>query len=101
MQETSMPAPLEIKVISINSADWTPIVVPFDCSSMAVKNADESNAVRMRTNSGDASTQDMLSGGREQAFAVPFHRYRFLAGSQPVFLQAVAGTGPVVVKFLA
>jgi len=96
-----MPAPLEIKVISINSADWTPVVVPFDCSSISIKNADGSNAIRMRTSSVDVSTEDLLSAGGEQAFAVPFHRYRFLAGSQPLWLQAVAGNGPVVVKFLA
>jgi hypothetical protein len=37
----------------------------------------------------------------EQAVAMGFHRYRFLAGSQPLWLQATAGTGPVVLKFLA
>ena len=95
-----MPAPLEIKVISINTADWTPILVPFDCSSISVKNAG-SAAIRMRTTSGDASTEDTLAAGAEQAFAVPFHRYRFVAGSQPVWLRADSGTGPVVVKFLA
>ncbi len=96
-----MPAPLEIKVISITSAEWTPVVVPFDCSSIAVKNTHLSNAIRMRTDSGDASTQDLLGSGGEQAFAVPFHRYRFVAGSQPVWLQFETGSGSVVVKFLA
>jgi hypothetical protein len=66
-----------------------------------VRNSDEGNAVRMRTTSSSAETEDILGPGREQSFAVPFHRYRFLAGSQPLWLQAVAGTGPVVVKFLA
>ena len=96
-----MPAPLEIKVININSATWTPVVVPFDCSSIAVKNPTEATAVRMRTNSKDAATEDLLNPGREQAFAVPFHRYRFLAASQPLWLQTADGTAAVVVKFLA
>lgn len=95
-----MPAPLEIKVININTSDWTPLLVPFDCSSISVKNGG-SATIRMRTASGDVTTEDTLGAGVEQAFAVPFHRYRFLAGSQPVWLQALAGTGPVVVKFLA
>lgn len=95
-----MPAPLEIKVISVNTADWTPILVPFDCSSIALKNGGNA-LIRMRTTSADASTEDILAAGGEQAFAVPFHRYRFLTGSQPVWLQAASGTGPVVVKFLA
>jgi hypothetical protein len=55
----------------------------------------------MRTTSADASTEDLLNPGREQAFAVPFHRYRFLAGSQPLWLQTAEGTAAVVVKFLA
>jgi hypothetical protein len=101
MQESSMPAPLEIKVININSVEWTPLTVPFDCSSIAVKNADGTNAIWMRTISNDASTEDTLSPGGEQAFAVPFHRYRFLVGAQPLWLKAQVGTGPVVVKFLA
>ena len=96
-----MPAPLEIKVVNINSTTWTPVVVPFDCSSLAVKNSTEATVVRMRTTSSDAATEDLLNPGREQAFAVPFHRYRFLAASQPLWLQAVGGSASVVVKFLA
>ncbi len=96
-----MPAPLEIKVVNINSATWTPVVVPFDCSSISVKNATEATSIRMRTTSADAATEDVLNPGREQAFAVPFHRYRFLAASQPLWLQAAEGTAPVVIKFLA
>jgi hypothetical protein len=96
-----MPAPLEIKVIPVSSETWTPVVVPFDCSSIAVKNADAGNVCRMRTDAADAATEDVLGAGREQTFAVPFHRYRFLAGSQPLWLKADAGAGPVVLKFLA
>jgi len=96
-----MPAPLEIKVISVNSEEWTPVTVPFDCSSIAVKNTHPSNPVRMRTDSGNAASEDLLSVGGEQSFAVPFHRYRFLTGAQPLWLQYTAGTGSVVVKFLA
>jgi hypothetical protein len=95
-----MPAPLEFKTINIDASAWTAVTVPFDCSSIAIKNTC-SNAMRMRTDAADVSTQDMLAAGGEQSFAVPFHRYRFLAGSQPVWLQLVAGSGPAIVKFLA
>lgn len=94
-----MPAPLEFKTFNIDASGWTAVAVPFDCSSIAIRNTC-SNAVRMRTNADDALTQDILASGAEQAFAVPFHRYRFLTGSHPVWLQAVAGSGPVIVKFL-
>jgi len=96
-----MPAPLEIKVLNINSTEWTAVVVPFDCSSIAVRNSDGVHSIRMRTTSSDPTTEDKLGPGREQAFAVPFHRYRFLSGSHPLWLQTVAGDVAVVAKFLA
>ena len=95
-----MPAPFEINVLAIDPVSWTPVTVPFDCTSVAVKNRDVVNAVRMRTNPGDGSTEDLLGPGMEQSLAIPFHRYRFPAGSQPLWFQATAGTGPVVVKLL-
>lgn len=96
-----MPAPFQIQVLSIDPVSWTPVTVAFDCTSLAVKNTDVVNAVRVRTNTSDAATEDQIPPGAEQALAIPFHRYRFPLGSQPLWLRAVAGTGPVIVKFLA
>ena len=96
-----MPAPLEIRSLTIDPVSWTPVTVPFDCTNISVKNTDVTNAVRMRTNSGDPATQDLLAQGAEQVLAIPFHRYRFPSGSQPLWLQATAGTGPVILKFMS
>ena len=96
-----MPAPFQISVVTIDPVSWTPITVAFDCTSLSVKNADTANAVRIRSNANDATTQDLIAPGAEQSLAIPFHRYRFPAGSQPLWVQATAGTGPVIVKFLA
>jgi hypothetical protein len=95
-----MPAPFEILVLNIDAVSWTPVTVPFDCTNLSVKNRDPANAVRLRTNASDPATEDLLGPGMEQALAIPFHRYRFGHGSQPIFVQATSGTGPVVVKFL-
>ena len=95
-----MPAPFEIQVLTIDPVSWTPVTVPFDCSNLAVKNRDAANTMLIRTNPGDAATEDRIGPGMEQSLAIPFHRHRFAAGSQPVWLQAAAGTGPAVVKFL-
>jgi len=94
-------APFQIQRISIDAVSWTPVTAPFDCTSFIVKNCDPVNAVRLRTSSTDSTTEDLLGPAMEQAVAMGFHRYRFLAGSQPLWLQATAGTGPVVLKFLA
>ena len=96
-----MPAPLEIRVISVGPESWTPVHVPFDCSSMAIKNNGETAGLRLRTDAQDPLTEDLLGAGREQTFAVPFHRYRFLAGTQPLWLQSQSGAVSVVLKFLA
>ena len=96
-----MPAPFEIQVLTIDPVSWTPVTVSFDCNSLSVKNADSSNPVRLRTAVASASSEDTLAPGTEQSLAIPFHRYRFAAGSQPLWLRATAGTGPVIVKFLA
>ena len=95
-----MPAPLEIRVLSVGAEVWTPVEVPFDCSSMAVKNNGVAE-LRVRTSAQDPNTEDTLGPQREQTFAVPFHRYRFVAGSQPLWLQSAADSVPVVLKFLA
>ena len=96
-----MPAPFEIQVLTIDPVSWTPVTVAFDCTSLSVKNTDLVNPVKMRTNSASAATEDSLGPGAEQSLAIPFHRYRFPVGSQPLWVRATAGTGPVVVKFLA
>jgi hypothetical protein len=95
-----MPAPFEIRVLNIDPVSWTPVTIPFDCSNLSVKNRDLTNAVRLRTNPSDPSTEDLLAPGAEQSLSNPFHRHRYAAGSQPLFVQATAGTGPVVTKFL-
>ena len=95
-----MPAPFEIQVLTIDPVSWTPITVPFDCSNLSVKNRDNGNSILIRTNPGDAATEDRIAPCGEQSLAIPFHRHRFPAGAQPVWLQATAGTGPAVVKFL-
>ncbi|MSV35462.1 MAG: hypothetical protein EXQ47_07670 [Bryobacterales bacterium] len=96
-----MPAPFEIQVLSIDPVSWTPVTVAFDCNSLSVKNTDPANPVKFRTNVASAATEDTLGPGAEQALAIPFHRYRFTAGAQPLWLKATVGTGPVIVTFLA
>ena len=96
-----MAAPFEIQRINISPVSWTPVTVPFDCTSFLVKNCDPVNAIRLRTDSTNSATEDLLGPGMEQPVAMGFHRYRFFAGSRPLWLQATAGTGPVVLKFLA
>ena len=77
---------------------WAKLVPGDDAKRARLFAADPANTdVRVYA----ASTEDLLGAGGEQAFAVPFHRYRFVAASQPIWLQFETGSGSVVVKFLA
>ena len=95
-----MPAPFEIRILTVDPATWTPVTAPFDCTGIMIKNRDAVNGLKMRTSSGDPATEETLGPGSTQSIAIPFHRYRFPAGSTPVFLQSTAGTGPAVLMFV-
>ena len=95
-----MPAPFEIRCLTVDPVTWTPVTIPFDCTAIMVKNRDSVNSLKMRTTAGDPVTEETLGPGASQSVAIPFHRYRFPAGSTPLFLQATAGTGPAVLMFL-
>ena len=95
-----MPAPIEIRAVTVDPVTWTAVVVPFDCSSINLKNGDAGNGLRIRTDAANAATQDSLGPGIQQSIALPFHRYRFPQGSTPLYLQSTAGAGPAIVTFL-
>jgi hypothetical protein len=65
--------------------------------------------LRIRTDSGDATTQDTISAGSIEVVAAPRHSggvqdggsgTRFLAGDTIAYLQVVSGTGPALLTFV-
>jgi len=94
--------------ISVDTVSWTPVVAPMDCVGVAIKNSQLVN-LSMRTDSGDATTQDTIPAGSQEGITAPRHGSnpqdagtgaRFLAGDTIAYLQAASGTGPVIVTFV-
>jgi hypothetical protein len=104
-----MPAPFEILDVDVDPQSWTPVVVPFGCNNVAIKNT---LAVDLKVCT-DLSRpdQDIISSSVQEAIVAPisgapFWRdstaspYRFMPGSTVVYLQTASGTGAVKVRFV-
>jgi hypothetical protein len=96
------------KQISVDTVSWTAVVAPCDCMGVSIKNSVFVD-LKVRTDSGDAATQDTISAGSIETVAAPRHSggvqdggsgTRFLAGDTIAFLQAASGTGPALVTFV-
>lgn len=96
------------KQISVDTVSWTAVVAPVDCMAVSIKNSALID-LRIRTDSGDSTTQDTISAGSIEAIYSPRHSggvqdvasgSRFYAGDTIAYLQAASGTGPALVTFV-
>jgi hypothetical protein len=96
------------KQIAVDTVSWTAVIAPLDCMGVSIKNSALID-LRVRTDSGDASTQDTISAGSIETIATPRHGggvqdggsgSRFFAGDTIAYLQAASGTGPALVTFV-
>jgi len=96
------------KQITVDTVSWTAVVAPVDCMAVSIKNSVLVD-LRIRTDSGDATTQDTISAGSIETIAAPRHAdgvqdggsgTRFYAGDTIAYLQAASGTGPALVTFV-
>lgn len=104
-----MPAPFEILDVDVDPQNWTPVVAPFGCNNVAIKNTLSSD-LKIRTDL-SRPDQDVISSLVQEAVVAPlsgapFWRdataspYRFLPGSTVAYLQTASGTGTVKVRFV-
>lgn len=105
-----MPAPFEIRRVTIDSSSWTPLIAPFNCSRVMLRTADLSNDVKIRTTDTDANTEETIPAGvyfrldgETPEFIWRNNQSRSIhlweTGDVICYLQATAGTGPVVAGF--
>jgi hypothetical protein len=96
------------KQLTVDTVSWTAIVAPIDCMGAAIKNSALVNLF-IRTDSGDAITQDTIAAGSVETISAPRHPggvqdggsgTRFLAGDTIAYLQAASGTGPAQLTFV-
>jgi hypothetical protein len=104
-----MAAPFEIRDVDVDPETWTPVVAPFGCNNVAIRNT-LSVDLRIRTDLAQPD-QDILSAGAQEGIVAPlsgapFWRdattspYRFMSGSTVAYLQSSAGTGTVKARFV-
>jgi len=104
-----MPAPFEIQDLDVDPQNWTPVVAPFGCNNVAIKNTLSCDLI-VRTDL-SRPDQDIISSSVQEAIVAPlsgapFWRdaatspYRFMPGSTVAYLQATSGTGTVKARFV-
>ena len=96
-----MAAGFAIRRVTLDPVTWTALVAPIDCSNINIRNRDSGASILIRSDPDDPSTEDTIEPLMQQTLAIPFHRYRFPAGSATVYLKTTAGTGPAIVHFLS
>ena len=84
-------------VVSVDTIGWDEVEVPATAQEVRVKNTGVED-VRLRTDSADSTTQLVIPVGGSETWRlqVGFERY-----DVPFSLQAVSGTGTVLVTWLA
>jgi hypothetical protein len=96
------------KQITVDTVSWTAVVAPVDCMAVSIKNSVLVD-LRIRTDSGDATTQDTIFAGSIETISAPRHPggvqdggagTRFYAGDTIAYLQAASGTGPALATFV-
>jgi hypothetical protein len=104
-----MAAPFEIRDVDVDPQTWTPVVAPFGCNNVAIRNT-LSVDLRIRTDLAQPD-QDILSAGAQEGIVAPLsgapfwrdattNPYRFMSGSTVAYLQSSAGTGTVKARFV-
>jgi len=105
----SMPSPFEIQTLDVDPQNWTPVVAPFGCNNVAIRNT--LSVDLLITTNLSQSDQDVISSSVQEAVVAPlsgapFWRdstaspYRFMPGSTIAYLQSTSGTGAVKVRFV-
>ena len=96
------------KQLMVDTVSWTAMVAPIDCMGVAIKNSVLVD-LRIRTDSADATTQDLIPAGSVETISAPRHAgpvqdggsgTRFSAGDTIGYLQAASGTGPALLTFV-
>ena len=97
-----MPSPYQISLLNIDASTWTPIIAPFSCSVIGIKNIFNLANILIKTD----SDSDVILPGYQEIIGMPYDRLsiraeRFLNGSIVCYLQSSFGSGNCVVRFLA
>ena len=104
-----MSAPFAIQDLDIDPQNWTPIVAPFGCNNVAVRNTLAVD-ISIRTDLSQPDRDTITPSAQEGIVApisgapywphAPAGPYRFQQGAIVAYLQTTSGTGTVKVRFV-
>ncbi len=79
---------------------WTAVVTPIDCSKVVLRNGDGTNALLIRTDWNDPTTQDSLPASSEYTIQITALTTYLKSGTQVCWVKPAApGDNSVVGKF--
>jgi hypothetical protein len=104
-----MAATFAIQELDIDPQNWTPIVAPFGCNNVSVRNT-LSVDINIKTDL-TQSDQDVINPLTQEIISAPISGapywpdaplgpYRFPPGGTVAYLQSTSGTGAVKIRFV-
>ena len=104
-----MPAPFAIQDLDLDPQTWTPILAPFGCNNVAVRNTLGVD-IKIRTDLGQPD-QDTIGPSTQEGIVAPMSGapywpdaplgpYRFAEGAIVAYLQSASGIGTVKIRFV-
>ena len=91
-----------IRAVTASNLTWTPITVPIFCNTFSIR---PDAAVKIRTDSADAATEDTIGEGMQISYQTPGMKAydtasaRFIPGNILAYVQAISGSVVVHVQF--
>jgi hypothetical protein len=91
-----MSAIIHKQTLTLDASTWTSVTPPYDFNGCEIRNIDEVINVKLRTESGDSSTEEIIGPLEKQTLIVVTKGdYRFKSGANIVYLQAASGAPQV------
>ena len=94
--------PLYIQELTIDNISWTSYAPPDDVNVIGVYNKDTANDLKFRANSGDPTTEVIITAGQEKKWGdynqTAQTMARYPNGKTFGYFQSVVGTGPVKIE---
>jgi hypothetical protein len=89
-----------IKRFALTSTVWTPIIIPIESGYVVIENVDTGNAMSVRTDPDDGSTEKTIPAGMELEVKTRGESCPFQPGATFCHAKMASGTGPAVVSFI-
>lgn len=86
--------------VTVDSVTWTAVVAAADCRGVGLKNSDSGNGFKIRTDQGLAASEDSIPANSQEVISAAVSDWsRFKYGEIICYVQANAGTGPMICTF--